>query len=245
MGANKFEAFEIVTLHRSKIQKADYNPRRISESAQKKLKKFLRDNGLWQPLIVNKVTMNLVSGHQRLTIMDSLMRTEDYELTVSMVDVDEKTEVAGNIFMNNQSAMGEWDNTKLADIHDIFPDIDFVADLAFDESEVDFILGDSYQPKKTDEEKIFSEKVEESKIGKIKELEKKSDQKERERIASGDSYEMSDIDYSLTFVFPNNHEKREFMKKINKKESEKYVKSTVLYDIFNKVYNLSCLKDGE
>lgn len=243
MGANKFEAFEIVKMHRSEIQKADYNPRRISEAAQKKLRKFLKENGLWQPLIVNKETMNLVSGHQRITIMDSLMRTDDYELTVSLVNVDEKTEVAGNIFMNNQSAMGEWDNIKLEDIHNLFPEIDFVQDLAFDVSEVDFILGDSYMPNKTDDESDFEEKVQESKIGKIKELEKQSDQKERERIASGDSYEMSDADYSVTFVFPNNHEKREFMKKVNKKETEKYLKSTVLFDIFNKVYNLSVLRD--
>jgi hypothetical protein len=243
MGANKLEAFEIVTMHRSKIQKADYNPRRITESAQKKLRKFLKENGLWQPLIVNKETMNLVSGHQRITIMDSLMRTDDYELTVSLVNVDEKTEVAGNIFMNNQSAMGEWDNVKLEDIHNLFPEIDFVQDLAFDISEVDFILGESYKPNKTEEEGEFEEKVQESKIGKIKELEKQSDQKERERIASGDSYEMSDADYSVTFVFPNNHEKREFMKKVNKKETEKYLKSTVLFDIFNKVYNLSVLRD--
>jgi hypothetical protein len=243
MGANKLEAFEIVTMHRSKIQKADYNPRRISEAAQKKLRKFLKENGLWQPLIVNKETMNLVSGHQRITIMDSLMRNDDYELTVSLVNVDEKTEVAGNIFMNNQSAMGEWDNIKLEDIHNLFPEIDFVQDLAFDISEVDFILGESYKPNKTEEEGEFEEKVQESKIGKIKELEKQSDQKERERIASGDSYEMSDADYSVTFVFPNNHEKREFMKKVNKKETEKYLKSTVLFDIFNKVYNLSVLRD--
>lgn len=243
MGANKLEAFEIVKMHRSKIQKADYNPRRISETATKKLRKFLKENGLWQPLIVNSETMNLVSGHQRITIMDSLMRTDDYELTVSLVTVDEKTEVAGNIFMNNQSAMGEWDNIKLEDIHNLFPEIDFVQDLAFDASEVDFILGNSYKPNKTEEEGNFEEKVQESKIGKIKELEKQSDQKERERIASGDSYEMSDIDYSVTFVFPNNYEKREFMKKVNKKENEKYLKSTVLFDIFNKVYNLSCLKD--
>jgi ParB-like chromosome segregation protein Spo0J len=108
MGANKLEAFTIEVVNRKDIHGADYNPRKITESAKKKLRKFLKENGLWEPLILNKRTMTLVSGHQRLSIMDSLLRKDDYDLTMSIIDVDEKLEVSGNVFMNITSR--QWAN---------------------------------------------------------------------------------------------------------------------------------------
>ena len=106
MGANSLEAFTVEVVNRRDIHGADYNPRKIDDRAKKKLHRFLKDNGLWSPLVLNRRTMTLVSGHQRLSCMDAILRRDDYELTMSIVDVDEKTEVTGNIFMNNQEAMG-------------------------------------------------------------------------------------------------------------------------------------------
>jgi hypothetical protein len=46
-------------------------------------------------------------------------------------------------------------------------------------------------------------------------------------------------DYTLTVVFPNNQEKRDFMRKIRKDPKEKYVKSAILLDLYNRVYDIS------
>lgn len=245
MPANRLEQFTVEVIKRNQIMKADYNPRKISESAAKKLRKFLKTHGLWNPLIVNRRTMTLVSGHQRIDAMDTILRKNDYAITVSMVDVDEETEVKGNIFMNNQSAMGEFDFLQLKEINTIFPEIDFSADLGFDDSDIDVILGDAYiapvEVVKQREEKATEEMREEFTPESMRELKKEMREKNKSENSEGESYKLSESDYHVTFVFPNNSAKHNFMKRINKPISEKYVKSAVLMDIFNHVYNLSIL----
>jgi len=61
----------------------------------------------------------------------------------------------------------------------------------------------------------------------------------------GDSYNLAESDYVVQIVFPNNHEKREFMRKIRKKPEEKFLKSTVLLDIYNRVYDISVFGGDE
>jgi hypothetical protein len=236
MAANKLEAFTIEIINRKDIHGADYNPRKITESARKKLRKFLKENGLWQPLVLNKRTMTLVSGHQRLAIMDSLLRKDDYDLTMSIVDVDEKKEVSRNVFMNNQSAMGEWDVFALQDIKEIFPEIDFEADMGFDESDINILLG-----KQQEEQKLIEEQAqaEEFTADTFREAKKKSREKAKAENHNGNSYNLAESDYVIQIVFPNNHEKHEFMKKIRKPEKEKYLKSSILLDIYNHVYDIS------
>ena len=112
MENNKFEVYQIQTVQRSSIHEAPYNPRKISNEARKKLKKGLKTYGLVQPIVVNRKTMNVVGGHQKLSIMDEEYKypANDYSLQVSMINVGEETEVKINIFLNNPAAQGEWDN---------------------------------------------------------------------------------------------------------------------------------------
>ena len=102
MGANKLENFTIEKINRNEIHGADYNPRKITESARKKLKQGMKKWGAVQPIIVNKRTMTIVGGHQRIDAMDQILRKNDYELSVAMIDVDEKDEVSLNVFLNTQ-----------------------------------------------------------------------------------------------------------------------------------------------
>ena len=155
MGANKLENFEIVKVNRKDIHGADYNPRKISESARKKLRAGIKKYGIVQPVIVNKKTMNIVGGHQRITEMDTIIRKPDYELSITMIDVDEKNEVSINVFLNNQSAMGEWDTFALQDIKGIFPEIDFEIDMGFDVSDINILFG-----KQEKEQKLIEEQTE-------------------------------------------------------------------------------------
>lgn len=76
MPAKGFE--EVKKIPRNQIKKADYNPRLIDENSLKKLTKDIRQHGLVTPLVWNKRTGVLVSGHQRLAAMDKIHRKKDY-----------------------------------------------------------------------------------------------------------------------------------------------------------------------
>jgi len=241
MPANELEAFTIETVNRKDFHGADYNPRKITEPAKKKLRKFLKEHGQWCPLVLNKRTMTLVSGHQRLAIMDALLRRDDYNLTMSVVDVDEKLEVSGNAFMNNASAQGEWDVFALQDIHNLYPDIDFEQDMGFDKSDINILFGSQEQEEKLIEEQA---EAEEFTADTFRDIKKKNREKAKQENKNGDSYNLAESDYVIQIVFPNNHEKHEFMRKIRKPEKDTMLKSTVLLDIYNHVYDISVFSEN-
>lgn len=114
----KYQRFEAIEVHRSEIKNAPYNPRKIKDSASKRLKKNLKENGLLSTLVWNKQTGNLVSGHQRLSQLDALEKSGDYTLTVAVVDLDKKTEREQNIFFNSTTAQGYFDFDLLIDVLD-------------------------------------------------------------------------------------------------------------------------------
>ena len=128
------QRFKYGTVKRSQIKFADYNPRIIDESNQKKLIKAIRENGLIEPLVWNKRTGVLVGGHQRLTAADKIYRKKDYEVPVAIIDVDEKTEKKLNVQLNNPSMQGEWDLDELAKLSD---DVSF-EDMGFNKADIDF-----------------------------------------------------------------------------------------------------------
>lgn len=112
-GLEQFTAMEI---HRSKLSGAEYNPRSITDQERLKLKKALTKHGLVAPITWNKRTGNIVGGHQRLSIMDSLMRTGDYSMTVAVIDVEPSKEKELNILLNNTASQGSFDMEKLRDM---------------------------------------------------------------------------------------------------------------------------------
>jgi hypothetical protein len=124
----------------------------------------------------------------------------------------------------------------LQDIKGIFPEIDFEADFGFDESDINILFG-----KQEEEQKLIEEltTAEEFTADTFREAKKKSREKAKTETQNGDSYNLAESDYVVQIVFPNNHEKREFMKKIRKPEKETYLKSSILLDIYNHVYDIS------
>lgn len=106
-------------VHRSEITLAAYNPRKITEEARKKLKANLKRVGLMGGIVWNENTGNLVSGHQKIGIMDELnnynpkTNENDYKLRVEVVHLSEKEEKEQNLFMNNRAVQGEFDDDML------------------------------------------------------------------------------------------------------------------------------------
>jgi hypothetical protein len=110
---------EPLLVKRSEIKMTGYNPRKIAPEARQKLKANLEARGLMGGIVWNSTTGNIVSGHQRIAIMDRHNRYKpddpktDYDVWVTRVELDEKEEKEQNIFLNNQSAMGFFDDEKL------------------------------------------------------------------------------------------------------------------------------------
>ncbi|PIE97455.1 MAG: hypothetical protein CR988_07785 [Treponema sp.] len=245
---NKIETFTIQEVLRSQIHEAEYNPRKISEEARRKLKKGLKTFGLVQPIIVNKNTMNVVGGHQKLSIMDELNKypQNDYTLQVSMIAVDKEQEVKINIFLNNPAAQGEWDNELLQEIKLSFPDIDFQKDLGFDMLDMQFIFAgsDLFEEANT----LFDPTETQSDVVDMVEEAKKADRLKEARQAARDmrkaenrgeyDYQAKYDDYTLTLVFENNSAKQDFCRRAGIKTSEKFVKSAILYDIADGKINM-------
>lgn len=112
------EAFTMRELHRSELKNATYNPRTINDKERDKLKGALAKHGLVAPITWNKRTGNIVGGHQRISIMDSLMGKSDYSLSVAVIDVEEAREKELNILLNNSQAQGSWDMDMLKTMFD-------------------------------------------------------------------------------------------------------------------------------
>jgi hypothetical protein len=118
---------ETVTIKRSQISFAPYNPRKEDPAVVNEIKKNFKRVGFLGGIVWNETTGNLVSGHKRIQALDIINKYDgtsqtDYDIKVEKVTIDEKTEKEQNIFMNSQSVQGKFDNMKLADL---FPDINY------------------------------------------------------------------------------------------------------------------------
>lgn len=126
---SKYFTSEKLTVMRSEIHFADYNPRKIDDEGRRALKRSIKRYGVVDGIVINKQTNNtIVGGHQKVAILDELQKYDeetkanDYELSVSVVDLDPKAEKELNITLNNPNVGGYWDQEKL---RMLIPDIDF------------------------------------------------------------------------------------------------------------------------
>lgn len=211
MAKSKYQSYDTETISRQMIKNAPYNPRIMDDKAKKRLKKNIAKHGLVAALTWNKRTGNLVGGHQRLEQLDALEKNKDYELTVCVVDVDEREEAALNVQLNNPSMQGEWDFDKLANMTEEF-DLDLSEDLGFTESDIDFMFeGDDRFSQ------LFETQEGENMRGdleKVKEARKKSVENLKER---------NSINWYTVIVFENEADHDAFMKEINIPKFEQYV----------------------
>ncbi len=124
----------------SKINPAAYNPRvnlKPGDAEYEKLKNSIDSFGYVEPLVWNRQTGNLVSGHQRLKI---LIGQGLIEVEASIVDLPLEKEKALNLALNK--IRGDWDDEKLALLLNELnktQDLDVVL-TGFDVSEISQIL---------------------------------------------------------------------------------------------------------
>lgn len=215
---SKYQKFETATINRGQIKNAEYNPRKISDSAKKKLKDNIKRVGLLDTIVVNKNTMNIVSGHQRISILDSLERKKDYNLTVAMIDLSEKEEKEQNIFFNNTKVQGEFDTDILASM---LSDIDFecagldINDVGILGVEVD--LPSIEEPSEADKEVMkLNNEIYDNKREMRKAVMNHSQTKNEESV-----------DTFVVLTFSNQSNKEVFLQRFGFRPQEKYIKGEV------------------
>ena len=124
------------------VNRAPYNPRvelKAGMPEYEKLKKSIETFGHVLPMVYNVRSHTLVGGHQTMTVLADLGRTE---AEMSIVDLSEVEEKALNIGLNKIS--GEWDYGELSDILNELIEIpDFDIDLTgFDIEDVESLKAD-------------------------------------------------------------------------------------------------------
>lgn len=204
-GKNELERFTVETINRRELKKSEYNPRKISDENRERLREIIQRNGLVAPIVVNKRNMHIVSGHQRVGVMDEINNGKDYEMQVAFIDVDEKKEKEINVALNNENAMGYFDYEKLTEIFKM-PDIDVKA-AGFSVADVYKVLGRPAELMNEDEIVELADKYRSQEDRKDK---KKSTKKEDE------------YDFYCILLFESNAAREAFFKKIGREEN-KYV----------------------
>ncbi len=217
---------------RSEIHPAPYNPRTISDTALANIRRNIKKIGLLGGVVVNLATMNIVSGHQRVTVLDQLHKynpdthENDYQFRCETIDVDEKTEKEQNIFMNSHNAQGEfdWDKMQL-----IIEDIDIKA-AALDDSDLRLIDIKLPEADKGDNDQIltdivaFQKPYEERKAA-IKEA--KAAQREKAAERSQTSY--------FVVRFDSVENKEYFLERFGYDPSDEYVQGELFSDKIERV----------
>lgn len=229
----ELQHFKFGTVKRDQIKFADYNPRVIDESNQKKLIKAIREHGLIEPLVWNKRTGVLVGGHQRLTAADKIYRKKDYDVPVAIIDVDEKTEKKLNVQLNNPSMQGDWDLSELADLS---KDVSF-EDMGFSKTDIDFMFdgeldfdGNFTDEPESKRQTPYDDEVEDEK-DKLAGLAEFNKAKSEFRKKENDD---TIINFYTKVVFPSNEAKVEFYKKANIPQNEEYITFDQLKRYFEK-----------
>lgn len=117
MTATKYQTGVVKRMRRAELKSAAVNPRVLSRHSQKLLRDNLKTTGLLGPAIIwNAQLGELVSGHQRLSELDALERNAEYELDVTVVELDRAKHDAMVVYLNNPNAQGQYDYVALGDM---------------------------------------------------------------------------------------------------------------------------------
>jgi len=145
------------TISIDQINPAKYNPRRPLQPGDpeyEKLKKSITEFDIVEPLIINKRGNVLIGGHQRLTVLKDLGRTQ---VDVSIVDLPEAKEKALNLALNKTG--GQWDMPMLKDLLQELDTGEFdMAITGFDEDEIEELMTQVHADEKDLKEAIVSER---------------------------------------------------------------------------------------
>lgn len=220
-------ASETVTLMRSQIHPADYNPREIGDSERSTLKRGLRNFGLIGGIVVNRGTgYTIVSGHQKVSLLDEMAGypEKDYQIKAEVIDVDQKTEMEINFFMNNPSAQGRWNEPKVRILlgridpkRAGFSNLDLAAfGVRIETPEISVTTKDIEELQRPSDE--------------LREQRKEAVKRTKEQIREQAMERAEETDSFVTISFTSAEAKRRFCKRFGYSPSEKFINGEALVE---------------
>ena len=208
-----FQVGRTVRIRRDQVVGDGYNPRYISPANMDRLKKSIRRNGLVGTLVWNRATGHIVGGHQRLAALDACMRTQDYELDVSEVDMPLKDEVRLNVALNNADSQGEFDFAALRDLSAEFG-LDVSEDFGFSDEAIEINFPEKAEELALDPETGASppERVaDDAEIARMKEAKREARERLKEQRANLGDY-LTEPKGVLTVVFDSETAKADWFR---------------------------------
>ena len=205
---NAYQKGSIVTINRADIIYDDCNPRIIDQENRKNLKKSIKKYGLVGHIVWNEVTKHVVGGHQRIDVIDEMMKNKEYNLDVLKVNLSEKEEIELNVVLNNAEAQGKFDFGQLSFLADKF-NIDVSKDFMFSEDVV-LINFPNFADKVTKNLGFEQKELSEEQIQKIKDSKKAFREEVKKNREENGDYK-SEARGILTIVFDNETQKKEFL----------------------------------
>lgn len=228
-------------ISRSQIKNAPYNPRQIDDHARKKLKENISKKGLLEALVWNKRNGNLVSGHQRLSILDmraAEKKLANYMLDVNIVDLNDKDEKEQNIFFNNPSTQGTYTVDELGKL---FSDGVDYKKAGFDDMDMQLMFEDTdYQVTMFDtEDAPASVKDDLEQLEEIQRMKReRKEHRERDQNAN-------DPEFMAVVVFPDRAAQSQFMERVGLGKDERYVDGVRLHTALEAAKPQTRTKNGE
>lgn len=213
----KHQSFTAIIVGRGELKGAPYNPRKIDDEARARLKRRLKEDGLLAPVVFNRITGHVVSGHQRLSILDDLEGRADYRLTVAAVDLTADKEKRVNILLNNREAQGKWDNEKLAQLIEGLKE-DEIDWLGFEEGEIGLAFDAGEMPGLHDRETPEAN-ADKATIAEMKEARAKFKE---------DSAVRYDDEFYCVLVFASAEMKERFCTSIGRGKGERFIPGKAL-----------------
>lgn len=230
----QYQKFEVKEVHRSEIKNAPYNPRVITDKAMSMLKKNIKQKGLLTTLVWNQRTGHLVSGHQRLKVLDFLEKSEDYTISVAVVDLDLKAEKEQNLFFNSTTPQGQFDSPMLMDV---LKDVDPFAS-GFDEADLNIIgydftaealVTEVQKGAEQDVSDFFKEEEEEEEKPAFTADQIKA---EKKRIIDQAASRMDEGERYVSIVFDTYSEKAAWMKKMGFNPDDLFIRFALIENKF-------------
>ena len=238
---NKYFTSETIEILRSEINLATYNPRKISEEVKRRLKANIKKQGIMGGLIYNIPTQTLVSGHQRISILDDLnkynpdTKQNDYTVKVEAISVDLKTEKELNIWFNNTSVQGEFDIDAL---RELIPEIDYKLAGLTDEDlniiGVDLELKTESQSSIENElDQLMQPTTEKREVEKA--INKESVKAEKQRIKDQAEEKAQNMTSYVVLNFENAKNKEAFLRRFDFETDQQYLKGEHFANMIERV----------
>lgn len=240
----KIKQSETVTIMRSQINFAPYNPKHHSKEQVQQIVKNFKSIGFLGGIIWNERTGNLVDGHKRIQAMDLVYKydgdkSKDYEIKIERTDLDEKQEIEQNIFQTKSRTDFDdellrilvpdidYQNAGLTDYDLEYLGLDLNADTA---NEVLQDVEDFYQPVKDQKEiqkAVKKELTDDEKIQQVKDVKKNIEERSIEKVQNMDAY--------VTLSFDTGKAKEAFMLRFDLDPELKMIKGERLSEMVERI----------